>query len=160
MHSRGVSTSAILKPKYLRHADMITPPLFIYHIIFFTMQIDSNFLIALRRSWNPACWAFEVINPQAFWKLQAFLFHKYQHYSTLVLGIFMCLKIEVLDQFLLNLQIFRAAASHHCTCFQWTVIKFYKKLPKTVLLNFYASKASRTMTRIEEWDHHHLNLCL
>ena len=47
-------------------------PLLICHIICFAMKIDSNFLIALECSWNPAWWGFEVINPQAFWKLKFF----------------------------------------------------------------------------------------
>ena len=104
-------------------------PLFILHIICFTMKIDSNFLVALKRSWNPAWWGFEVINSQSLCKLQAFISHKDPPQSTFLLGIFMCTDIQVLDQFLFNFHIFTAVASHHCTCFQFPVIKFYKKPP-------------------------------
>ena len=62
-------------------------PLFICHIISFIMQIDSNFLIALKRNRNPARQGFEVIKPQAFCKIQVFIFRKDPPYSTLVLGI-------------------------------------------------------------------------
>ena len=133
-------------------------PLFIYHSICFAMQIDSKFLIALKRSWNPAWWVFEVIKPQSFFKIQEFIIHKDPPYSTIFLGIFMCTEIQVLDQFLFHFHIFMAAASYHCTCFQFTVIKFYNKPPKILIFTFCDSKSSSTMTRIEEGSPLHLNI--
>ena len=110
--------------------------IFICRIIYFTVQIYSHFLIALKRSLNPAWWGFEFVKPQTLCKLRAFIFHKNPPHHTIVFGIFMCMEIQVLDQFLFNFHIFTAAASHNCICFQFPVIKFYKPPPKILLLNF------------------------
>ena len=119
-----------------------------YHLLYYEKWFQK--FIALKRSWNKAWWSFEVINPQPFCKCQGFLFHKYPYYSTLVLGVFMCTDIQVIYQFLFNLHIFMAAALHHYACFQFTVIKFYKNTPNILLFTFCSSKASSTITIIEE----------
>ena len=84
--------------------------------------------------------------------------HKDTHYSTLDLGIFMYTYVQVLNIFIFNFHIFMAAESHHCTCLQLTIIKFYKKQPKILLLDFCADKSSSTMTRIEEGAPLHINI--
>ena len=48
----------------------------------------------------------------------------------------MCTDIKVMDQFLLNILIVTAEASHHCNCFQFPVIKFTRNRPKYYSLIF------------------------
>ena len=74
------------------------------------------------------------------------------------MGIFLCTEIQLLDQFPLYFHIFMAAASHHFTCFQFPVIKIYKKTPKILFFAVFASKASSTMTIIEEGAHPRINI--
>ena len=62
----------------------------------------------------------------------------------------MCTEIQVLDRLLFNFRIFTAAAYHHCTCFRFPIIRIFKKPTKILIFTFCASKASITITRIEE----------